>query len=419
MTYEIQRSFALKVVKTLRETDYIALWAGGCVRDLLLQRVPKDYDVATNATPQEVRKLFGHRKTIAVGESFGVIIVMGTKEEGQVEVATFRNDGSYLDGRRPSEVVFSTPEEDALRRDFTINGMFYDPIREQVIDYVEGETDLEQGIVRAIGDAHERIQEDKLRMLRAVRFTATFDFELERNTALAIHSLASEISVVSAERISQELKRMLEHSNRKRAVELLAELHLLQHILPEVIIDQQTEHNSQPELLWNQQLDMLGLLPPDRFEVSLATLFQNVTTNVDEICQRLRLSNKQTDRVCFLIEHKHEFRDSGEIPLHRLKTLLISPGFEDLMTFCQAKATVLADDQQLVRLEKIQNYWNNTDPRVINPPQIIDGNDLIKKGISPGPGFKDLLNAIRNAQLDEEIFTRKEALEMLDCLVSE
>ena len=233
---ESSREFATDVVRQLRAAGYTALWAGGCVRDLLLGRGAEDYDVATSATPEQVRTLFGKRRTLAVGESFGVIIVLPPSKTAEpVEVATFRTEGVYLDGRRPTEVAFSTPEEDAQRRDFTINGMFYDPIQMQVLDYVGGEADLHRKVLRAIGDPHARMTEDKLRMLRAVRFAATLEFELDPTTRAAVQLMAPEMRVVSAERIAQELRKVLAHRTRVRGFQLLAETGLLEVLFPEVL----------------------------------------------------------------------------------------------------------------------------------------------------------------------------------------
>ena len=183
-----QRAFAVEVVRQLRAAGFEAVWAGGCVRDQLLGLNPKDYDVATNATPEQVREVFGRRKSIPVGAAFGVIAIVGPREAGVVEVATFRRDVGYSDGRRPDAVAFTTAEEDAQRRDFTINGLFYDPVDERVLDFVGGQADLKRGIVRAIGDARERFTEDKLRMLRAVRIAATFDFDIDPTTLAAVGS---------------------------------------------------------------------------------------------------------------------------------------------------------------------------------------------------------------------------------------
>ena len=208
-------AFAKEVVTQLRDSGFIAYFAGGCVRDMLLAVSPKDYDVATDAEPEQVRKVFGRKRTIAVGQSFGVMTVLGPKPH-QVEVATFRNDGVYTDGRRPDSVTFSSPEEDAKRRDFTINGMFFDPTDDQVIDYVGGQADLVSKVVSAIGDPHERINEDRLRMLRAVRFATTYNFAISQETMSAIQKLHGKIASVSQERITHELKRMLSSQSSRR-----------------------------------------------------------------------------------------------------------------------------------------------------------------------------------------------------------
>ena len=213
------RQWALEIVNQLQQAGYQTLWAGGCVRDALLDIKPKDYDVATAATPDEVQQLFGVKKTLSIGKSFGVITVIGTKSSGHIEVATFRRDGEYSDGRRPDSVQFTDAKEDAMRRDFTINGMFYDPIAEKVIDFVGGESDLERKLIRAIGDADQRIEEDRLRMLRGVRFAATYGFEIEAATMAAIQKRAADIDSVSPERIGTELRRMLAH--RGKALSLI------------------------------------------------------------------------------------------------------------------------------------------------------------------------------------------------------
>ncbi len=269
-TADPQREFAVDVVRRLQVAGFRALWNGGCVRDFLMGRTPKDYDVATDARPEAVRQLFGHRRTLAVGASFGVIIVLGSKEAGNIEVATFRTEGPYLDGRRPEHVDFAGPEEDAQRRDFTINGMFYDPVSEQVLDYVGGEKDLAAGVVRAIGRPADRMTEDKLRMLRAVRFAATLDFQLDPATAEAVRTMAPEIHVVSAERIAQELKKMLVDPHRRRAIELARDTHLLVEILPEVkpVLDAPDGAG------WEATLRRLRLLEQKpRFELATAALW--------------------------------------------------------------------------------------------------------------------------------------------------
>src|SRR5688572_18170248 len=229
-----QRAFALEIVQKLRAAGFEALWAGGCVRDQLLGLVPKDYDVATTAKPEQIRDVFGRRRTIPIGAAFGVVTVLGPRAAGQIEVATFRSDSTYSDGRHPDSVTFTDAQHDAQRRDFTINGLFFDPVANEVVDYVGGQDDLKRRKIRAIGDPRLRLREDKLRMLRAVRFAATFGFEIEPETFRAIKDMAADISSVSAERIGMEIRRMLVDPNRADALRLLRETNLLEHVLPEV-----------------------------------------------------------------------------------------------------------------------------------------------------------------------------------------
>src|SRR5712691_3662024 len=333
-----QREFAVEVVRRLKDAGYTALWAGDCVRDHLLGKTPKDYDVATNATPEQVRRVFSKRKTLDVGASFGVIIVVGSKRGGDVEVATFRSDLGYSDGRRPDAVRFSTPEEDAQRRDFTINGMFYDPVEQRVLDFVGGERDLADGIVRAIGDPHDRMREDKLRLLRAVRFTAAFEFQLDPVTKAAVTEMASQIHIVSAERIAAELRRMLTDRHRHSAIELAHEVGLLREILPElsgqwsVVSGQQLPSDrSQPSTLNDQHstLHALRLLQQPSFELAFATLLRNVT-EVEPICRRLRLSNDELDKTAWLSSHQNALREADKLSLAQLKQLLAHPHRDDL-----------------------------------------------------------------------------------------
>src|SRR5579883_2074530 len=231
-----ERDFAIEVVRRLREAGHEALWAGGCVRDELLRLIPKDYDIATSALPEQVQKLF--RRTIALGMSFGVIEVLGPRSsEGvlKIQVATFRSDVAYSDGRRPDAVVFASAREDALRRDFTINGMFFDPLENRLIDYVGGQKDLQARVLRAIGDPAQRFEEDKLRMLRAVRIATRFDLEIEPATAEAIRAQAPRIGIVSAERIAEELRKLLVDPHRARGMRWFMDLGLAEPILPELL----------------------------------------------------------------------------------------------------------------------------------------------------------------------------------------
>jgi poly(A) polymerase len=413
-----KREFAVEVVRRLKEEGFQALWAGGCVRDFLLGREPKDYDVATDARPEEVRELFGHRRTHAVGASFGVILLQGSIAAGNIEVATFRTEGEYLDGRHPEHVVFCTAEEDAKRRDFTINGMFYDPAEKQVLDYVQGEKDLGTGIVRAIGDPHDRVREDKLRMLRAVRFTATLEFELDAVTADAVREMAEEIHIVSAERITQELKQMLLDQHRKRAMELTVELGLLRLILPEL-----DTASSQ----WETTLNMLQLLQAPEFSLTFAVLIHALQTTGERtpvsiakaarvICKKRRFSNHETEHVCWLLAHKNDLNDAPELPLAKLKRLMAAPQIEDLIELGRVER--LANNTEMRPVMFCEEYIRNTPAAVINPPQLISGDDLIALGLQPGPKFRDILETIRDAQLNEEISTHEEAHELLSQLLS-
>ncbi len=391
----------------------------------MMGRIPKDYDVATSATPQEVRELFGKRKTLAVGESFGVIIVLGpNKAAGQVEVATFRSEGEYTDGRRPDSVDFCTPEEDAARRDFTINGMFFDPLTDTLHDFVGGEQDLGQGIVRAIGNPRDRMTEDKLRMLRAVRFAATLDFQLDDETANAVRKMANEILVVSWERIAQELERMLVDQHRERAMRLCHDLGLLEIILPELapLLDEPASH-------WWHTLHVLGNLESPGFELAMAALLMSVpspqaqskrqrdhTGTVRAICRRLKLSNDETDHITWLVAHLHDLDDAPSLSLSRLKRLLVHEHVTDLLTL--ARRTALAEQRDVAGLDFAADSLANTPTEVLNPPDLLDGSDLQELGLSPGPQFKTILTAVRDAQLNEQISNRDEAVKLVERLTS-
>jgi len=400
-----QQEFATDVVRKLRAAGHIALFAGGCVRDALLGRDAKDYDVATTARPDEVRNLFGHRQTLAIGASFGVIMVLGPKQAGQVEVATFRTEGDYLDGRRPESVAFCSPEKDARRRDFTINGMFYDPLDERVLDYVGGEADLSAGLVRAIGDPHERVREDKLRMLRAVRFTATLGFNLDPVTADAIREMASELIVVSAERIAQELKKILIDVHRRQAIELTENVGLLRIILPEL-----DPIKRQPE--WEATLKSLAILKNPSFELAMAALLLplKIPTVVEAICRRLKLANDETDRIRWLVAHHTDLDDAPNLRLSVLKRILSHPDHRDLLRL--QRAVRLANSASLAAWEFCEEFLAATPSDVIDPLPFVTGDDLIAMGMKPGPRFRTVLTMIRDAQLNLELKSKEDALEM-------
>lgn len=409
-----QRQFAVEVVRKLRDAGFVALWAGGCVRDLLLGKLPEDYDVATDARPEQVQQLFGHRQTRAVGASFGVILIHGpSRGAGDVEVATFRTEGVYLDGRRPESVAFCSPEEDAQRRDFTINGMFYDPVAEQVLDFVNGQRDLAARVIRAIGDPRARFNEDKLRMLRAVRFTATLAFQIDVPTADAVRDLAPEMLVVSQERIAQELKRMLVHRNRRLAVELARDVRLLEVILPELTSVVGSER-------WPVTLTMLDILDQPSFELAMAALLHAVSPEnplvVRGICRRLKLSNDETEHITRLVSERQVLFDAPHLPLSKLKRFWTNtqPRCRDFIEINRADA--IATGGSLASVEFCERYLRGTPEAEINPPALVTGDDLVRRGFKPGPNFKQLLDQIRDAQLDGRISTPDEAWALIQQL---
>ena len=399
------RQFAVEIVRTLRTAGHTALFAGGCVRDSLLGRTAKDYDVATTASPDAVRALFGRKRTLAIGASFGVIMVVGPGDAGHVEVATFRTEGPYLDGRRPESVAFCSPEEDARRRDFTINGMFFDPIEERIFDFVGGEADLSAKVIRAIGDPRERVREDKLRMLRAVRFAATLEFSLDRVTADAIRELSSELIVVSAERIAQELKKMLVDRHRRRAIELACDVKLFRIILPELDLFQTLD-------AWNETLRRIEMLERPSFELALASLLLPVAGEalVRGICRRLKLSNDELDKTVWLVVHSDDLNDAPELTLSTLKRILAHPYRDDLLRL--QRASCLATSSSLASVEFCEDYLKTTSSDVIDPTPFVTGDDLIALGYKPGPKFKTLLETLRDAQLNLEIASREQALDL-------
>jgi len=403
-----QRRFAVQLVRKLRDGGFEAFWAGGCVRDKLLGRTPKDYDVATNATPPQIRKIFGHRRTLAIGAAFGVITVLGPESAGMIEVATFRKDAAYSDGRHPDHVTFSSAKEDAARRDFTINGLFYDPLEDRVIDYVGGQDDLARRKIRAIGNPRERFAEDKLRLLRAVRFSATFDFALDEETRAAIGEMADQISVVSPERIAMEMRRMLVDPSRVAAVRLLIETNLAAAVLPEIILPSPIPGEG-PRVRASrleQALTILGRLKEPTFPLALAALLHTLTDSngIKEVSRRWRLSNKETDRAVWLVENKATIIDPQAMKWSALQPILIDEGINYLLELMEAtspegdKAAAYCLNLLLQPIE------------ILNPPPLITGEDLLQLGIPQGPKYRTILQKIREMQLDGEILTHEAAL---------
>jgi tRNA nucleotidyltransferase/poly(A) polymerase len=443
-----QRAFALEIVQKLRAAGFEALWAGGCVRDELMGLVPKDYDVATSATPDEIRDLFGRRRTLAVGAAFGVVTVLGPRAAGQIEVATFRTDAAYSDGRHPDAVTFTDAEHDAQRRDFTINGLFFDPIAEKIVDYVGGEADIERRIVRAIGDARLRLHEDRLRMLRAVRFAATFNFEIEAQTFGAIQAMAAEITSVSPERIGMEIRRMLVGSNRPRALVLLRESGLLPHVLPEIaelssaqfdetlrvlsalcepslplalaalLSWEQRAESGEPEKKGQgrgaqsaepQVLSTQYEVPGTKSEASLPAPRSPLPA---QLGRRLRFTNKEIERSAWLLANLKDASHAPQLPWPRVQRILTHEGAAELVALHEAVAGS-ADAALAFCRERLA--WP---PERLNPPPLIDGAALIEHGLAPGPSFAQLLEQVRDAQLEGCIQTRGQALALVDRLRS-
>jgi poly(A) polymerase len=436
-----EREFAIDVVRRLKGAGHEALWAGGCVRDELLGLVPKDYDVATSAVPEQVCRLF--RRTVKVGASFGVIEVLGPRPL-RAQVATFRADVAYSDGRHPDAVVFSSPREDALRRDFTINGMFFDPLEDRLIDHVGGRDDLRNRVLRAIGDPAQRFTEDKLRMLRAARMATRFDLAVEPATAAAVRAMAGQLPVVSAERIADELRKLLVDPRRARGVALLDELHLIAVVLPELL-----EMRGLPQGppcaptgdLWQHVLRVLELLGPKvSFPLAFAALLHDVGKRrmagrtperytfyghehvgrrmASDICLRLRLSNEERERVEWLVERHQYLADAPQMRVSKLKGILAHPGIGELLALHRADALASGRGTEHVDYcERKLREW--TASGELNPPPVITGDDLKAVGLPPGPLYKQLLDAVREAQLEGKATTRAQALELVQRLLDE
>ena len=423
---------AREIVARLRESGHIAYFAGGCVRDMVRGLTPKDYDVVTDARPEVVQTLFP--RTFAVGAHFGVIIVL---EKGfQFEVATFRSDDAYIDGRHPSAVHFSSPEEDAQRRDFTINGMFYDPVAEKLIDFVGGCADIDAKLVRAIGDPARRFAEDRLRMLRAVRFATVLDYQIDKNTWDALVANASSINQISAERIRDELMRIFQSPNRVRGWDLLDGSGLMRAILPELDamkgVLQPEQFHPEGDVFVHTRL-MLQMLPAE-VSVSLvfAVLFHDVakpvTATVDKtgrirfnehdrigaemteaIMRRLRFSGAEIEATVEMVRQHMVFKDAPNMRVAKLKRFMARSTFDEELELhrvdCESSHRMLDNYEFLLR--KREEFANEP----IIPPPLMRGDDLIALGLKPGPKFGQILEAVETRQLEGTLRTREEALE--------
>lgn len=436
------KDFATSIVQTLRRRGFQAYLVGGCVRDLLLGREPKDYDVATDAMPRQVMEIFP--ETYAVGAQFGVVLVpvphdakeigVDSLKSNAVEVATFRSDIGYSDGRHPDEVRFSqSPQEDVARRDFTINGMLLDPVTGEVLDFVGGRDDLKSGIIRTIGDPEKRFGEDKLRMLRAVRFAARFEYAIAPETLVAVRRLAKQIQVVSRERVRDELTRMLTEGHARQAFLLLDSAGLLQHVLPEISamrgVEQPPEfhpegdvfvhtlllldHLPQPcpmTLAWGALLHDVG--KPATFRVAERIRFDgHVDVGVkmaEEICARLRFSNDQTEQILALVENHMRFADAMRMNQSTLKKFMRLPRFDEHLAL--HRADCLASHRRLTTYDFLLKKMEETPPEILRPAPLVTGHDLIAAGHRPGPRFREILNAVEDAQLEGRLGSRDAAL---------
>ena len=386
-----ERELATDVVTKLQAAGYTALWAGGCVRDELLGLTPADYDIATSATPEQVQQLF--RRCHSFGASFGVVEVLGPRDEHgdwlKVQVATFRTDGSYTDGRRPDTVQYSSPEEDAARRDFTINGLFFDPVTQKVMDYVGGKADLEARVLRAIGDPVARFTEDKLRVLRAVRMAARFNLTVEDQTWQAVVRMAEQIRVVSVERIAEELRKMLVHPSRGRGMTLLHDSGLLKLILPEA--------SELPAKLASPEVMLVA------FELVLAALLRNCEPKiVGRVAKRLKLSNQEADDVIWLVTVQQLLVRNPAPPRSTLFPILADERGILLVLFLHLCGNSEAGEYA----RKAKNQHTLAE---LNPPPLLTGDDLKALGYKPGPQFKAWLDELRRKQLDGELTSRADA----------
>ncbi len=419
---------AQSICRTLRSAGYTALLAGGCVRDRLLGVEPKDYDIATAATPDEVAALFP--KCIPVGVAFGVQIVILDHE--QFEVATFRTDGAYSDGRRPDSVRFTTAEEDALRRDFTVNALFMDPETEEIIDYVNGRADLEARCIRAVGDPVQRFEEDHLRLMRAIRFASQLDFAIDPDTYTAVSQCAPLLKQISPERIRNELERILTQPRAHIAFQRLYDTGLLAEFFPELCdavgceqppqfhpegdVFTHTllllEHLENPSftLAMGALLHDIGKPPTQTFEDRIRFNFhEKVGAEMSKvICRRLRMSNEESERITWLVANHMRIACAQEMRESKRKRLVREEGFEELLDLMRLDC--LGCHRDLSLYDWLKDYAEKLPKKVARPELLVNGKDLIALGYAPGPQFKEILVTLEDLQLENQLSTNEEAL---------
>lgn len=431
------RELAERICRTLRQAGHQAYLVGGCVRDLLLKREPADYDVATDALPRRVQELFP--ESLAVGAQFGVVIVL--HDDVQVEVATFRSDVGYSDGRHPDSVIYAkSPEEDVQRRDFTINGLLLDPDKGEVLDFVGGREDLAGRKIRAIGEPSLRFEEDKLRMMRAVRFAARFGYTIEPETFAAIRGHAAQIQQVSTERLRDECTKLLTEGAARRGSELLEETDLLAQVLPEVarmkgveqppqfhpegdvwihtrLMLEQLPAGCSPTLAWGILLHDVGkpptFKPPSGPEdrIRFDGHVEVGTRMAEQICSRLHFSNEDKGQIAALVEHHLRFKDVFQMRASTLKRFVRLPRFEEHLEL--HRLDCLSSHRNLDAYLFVRRFLEETPPEEVRPSRVLTGEDLKDLGFTPGPLYKEILQAIEDAQLEGRLADREQAVEFV------
>jgi poly(A) polymerase len=425
-----QEQSAIQIVKTLAQAGFIAYFAGGSVRDLVMKKKPKDYDIATTAAPDDIEKLFS--KCVAVGKQFGVMVVI--LDDFHFEVATFRTEKGYLDARHPDQVAFTSPEEDAKRRDFTVNGLFYDPLSRKIIDFAEGREDIRKKRIRTIGDPETRFREDHLRLLRAIRFSSNLGFKIEPNTWEAIKRLKNEIHTVSPERIRDELVKMFTRQNAGDGIMLLSESGLLREILPEIEamknVEQPPEFHPEGDVFVHTKMLMDELREPSTV-LAFGALLHDVgkprtyseekgrirfyehapvgAKMAREILTRLRFSNREIDQIVSCVENHMKFANVKEMRLGKLKQFVARDNFQTELEL--HRIDCLASHRKLELYQFLKQKLNEFKKEELKPKRLLTGDDLIALGITPGPVMKEILSEAYALQLEGKLTSKNEAIE--------
>lgn len=400
---------AVRIIRQLNEAGFTAYLAGGCVRDALLGKEPKDFDIATNASPEAVREVFGKSRTLAFGASFGVIGVLPSRrsransQKHATEVATFRSDGEYTDGRRPDTVDFGDARHDAMRRDFTINGLFYDPLADQVIDYVGGQADLADGLLRTIGNPEDRFGEDRLRMLRAIRFSASLGFRIDPATEVAIGQHAKAIVIVSEERVGSEIRRLLVAPKAIHGLRSLVRTHLAASVFPELLtIDFESLEKR------------VALARDDDFRYRLAAILSLVDSpqkSLKALARSWRLANEEVRSLSSSLRYWPPLLEFNDRPWSETQPIMIDRDFEFILDLASTIAESQAGDGQERGRASIRSVRERTSwpAERLDPPSLLGGDDLKSLGFPAGPAYSIVLKEMRNAQLDGQIRSREQA----------